>query len=289
MFFIYGDVALTLGISGGDAAFLTDSSALNDFHSGLVCSMSWDTGSQTTSSSVDLTFTTSTNHIGGVGLVNVQGLPEGLLTELIINGVTFGQQRLRRAANGELGAWYLPQDATNTAFRIRLINDVGGSVAVTAGQEFGAGEIIAGHAIYLKTMIKRSPSAALNDPTAFTTPDAGSVFASLRKPARLINATLGTFTTADVNSSFYSSIDDGKGGKISLRRLQEIFSAAQGMAICDIPDAGQGAGSQHGALRYDQEFMQENFLLARIQNQGGSITMDQPPRYSWQTNWRQSI
>lgn len=291
MFLIYGDVALSnFAISGGTGVeFLTNTDALNDFHDGLICSMMWNEDSQSSTSHVDVSFDTSADHIGGVGVSNVQGLPESCLMELFQGSTSLGTQQLRQGPKGQLGAWWLPQDTSHTSFTVRAYNDVGGSQAFDSGVVFGYGEIICGHAIYLPTMIKRTPGASLNDPTAFTTQDAGSVFASLRKPARLVSATLGTFSTEDVNSSFYSSIDDGKGGKISLRRLQEIFSGAQGMAICDIPNAGQGAGTQHGNFRYDAEFMQENFLLARIQNQGGTISMDQPPRYSWQVNFRQSI
>lgn len=374
MLFLYGDIkAIDTTISGSaaGAASLTDTGALNDFHTGLVTSMQWPGGSQTTASYLDIdinlvpgiTFTTGapttpsfnlwdfpvsgtssfqvgdsinvsdgTNgldgtvtsivdgvievavstasgtvsaiavgspftkvgattspiSIGGVGVVNVVGLPVGTLTELFVDGVSFAQQKLRHGPLGEPGAWYLPQ-LTGKHIKVRIYNDVEGSASIAANSVFGIGEIFVGRVVYLPTMIKRTPGASLNDPTAFTTQEAGSVFASMRKPARLVSATLGTFSTNDVNSSFYSSIDDGAGGKISIRRLQEIFCAAQGMAVCDIPNSGQGAGTQRGKLRYDQEFIQENFMLARIQNQGGTISMDQPPRYSWSTNWRQSI
>jgi hypothetical protein len=297
MFFIYGNITLdvTLISDHSGAGFLTDASALNDFHSGLIASATWNSAVQNTGSYVDLKFESSDDWIGGVGLVNVQGLPEGLLTELLYtdsSGTTsLGTQNLTQGPNGELGVWYLPMlGAGEYHLSLRLHNNVDGQAPIAASATWGAGELIVGHALYLPTMLARQPSATLVDPTALTTQDAGSVFATMRKPARTNSATLGPFSTPDVNSTNYSTLSDGKGGAISLRRLQEIFSSSRGMAICDIASAGRGAGVVHvGNGRIDQEFMQENWMLARIQNSGGTITMDQPPKWSWQTNWRQSI
>lgn len=297
MFIIYGDFELDIEMtaSHSGAAFLTDAAALNDFHSGLIASATWPAGSQTTASYVDLKFQTSKDWIGGVGLVNVDKLPEGLLTELLSSdssgATSLGTQPLRQGPNGKLQAWYLPMlGAGENQLTLRIHNNLNGSAVVPASQVWGAGELLAGHAIYLPTMVSRQPSSQPTDPSALTTQDAGSVFATFRNPARTASATLGPFSTSDVNSTFYSTIDDGAGGRISLRRLQETLLNANGSAICDIASAGKGAGVVRvGKGRIDQEFMQENWMLARIQNQGGQISMDQIPKWSWQTTWRQSI
>jgi hypothetical protein len=297
MFIVYGDFQLSFAMlaSNSGASFLTDSSALNDFHSGLIASAQWCIGAQTTASYVDIKFTANQDWIGGVGLVNVQGLPEATLIELLSSDssghTSLGTQRLRQGPNGKLQAWFLPMlGAGQKQLTLRIHNNVNNVATIAASAVWGAGEVVAGHAIYLPTMMMRQPSSQPIDPSALTTQDAGSVFATMRNAARSVNATLGTFSTADVNSIYYSTISDGKGGKISLRRLQEVLLQSNCTAICDIASAGRGAGVvKVGAGRIDQEFMQENWMLARLQNQGGSIIMDQPPRWSWQTSWRQSI
>lgn len=300
MFVIYGDFELTnielIGSSFG-AVWRTDDNgaALNDFHTGLVSTASWIAGAQTTASFLDIKFQTSADYIGGVGLFNVQGLPEGLLTELLSSDssgeTSLGTQPLRQGPDGNLQAVYLPMlGAGEKELRLRLHNNVNGVAKVAASATWGAGELLAGWAIYLPTMLARQPSSQPTDPTANVTQDAGSVFPTFRKPARTVNATLGPFASLDVGSTLLSSIDDGHGGKISLRRLQDIFLRANGTAVCDIASAGKGAGVVRvGKGRIDQEAMQENWMLARIQNQGGQITMDQPPKWSWPTSWRQTI
>src|SRR5678816_2016326 len=58
---------------------------------------------------------------GVVGVVNVQGLPEG--TKLTFNGVA---QRLVADEFGQLNAWWIPNGVTGATEGIKIYNDVNG-------------------------------------------------------------------------------------------------------------------------------------------------------------------
>jgi hypothetical protein len=296
MFIVYGDYQIDFTLTGSHsgAAFLSadNGAAMNDGHSSLVSSMSWIGGTQTTASYLEIVCKVQSPldkapAVGGVGLVNVTGLPEGTLVQF--NGAQ--TQRLRQGPNGKLQAWFLPQTHVDSAGTVdfQIFNDVNSVASIPAGQPFGIGEIVIGRAIYLPTLIASQPGASLVDSTAFQTNDGGSENKTLRYPSRTVTATLGRFRTSDVNSSFYSSVQTGGNpeGTISLRRLQEILVVANCVAICDIPGPGRGGGIQNGRFVYDQEFMQENWQLARL-NDAGTIQMDQPPYWSWSTSFKQS-
>lgn len=77
-----------------------------------------------------------------------------------------------------------------------------------------------------------------------------------------------------------SDIDNGAGGTIDVQTLKMLLSTLRVFAVCDTEDAGQGAGTTHGAFTYDQDFMQQNWMLARLSSTG-QIVMDQRPYWSW--------
>lgn len=282
----YGNYSLSFAISSngaGDAAFLTSSGNMNDGRIGLVCSMRWSSGSQTTSNYVDITVTVSdpldaTAAIGCVGVANVTGLPAGL--KLTVNAV---DQVLVQNALGELQAWWLPQ-TTGNSFTIRIHNDNGTKHPVAASAVFGIGEIFVGRAIQLPALVQSgsTPTAGLQDPTAFQRTDSGSLYQCMRKPWDTYQATFGYFTTSQAYGGSSSNIQSGgnPAGVIDIRRLRGILSTSTLCALCDYPSASFGAGTVSGGLRYDQTFMQPNFIIARPSDPG-AITMDQPPLSSW--------
>lgn len=283
----YGNYSLSFAIasSGAGAAFLTSANGLTDARTGSVTSMSWATGTQTTASTVTLTVTISdpldsTAAIGVVGIANVQNLPLG--TKVVVNGVT---QRLTAGARGDLGAWWLPNITGNT-LTITFYNDVAGSVsgAITAGMTWGIGEIFIGRAISLPTMVgSTAPTSDLNDPTAFTRSSGGQLWALTRKPYRQCAAQLGPFTTQQATGGVYASTLSSGGnpaGVIDVKTLREYLSQATAIAICDVPSQGQGAGSVSGGIRYDQSFMQPNWMVARMVS-AGTLQMDNVPLWSW--------
>lgn len=290
MIIIYGNYALAFTISDNgphDAAFLTSSQNMNDGRIGLVCSMKWSSGTQTTGSYVEIGFTITQIFdaiamIGGLMISNVVGLPKGL--RCVAGGI---DQVLTQNALGELQAAWLPQAASNTGF-FRIYNDDGVSGhPVAANAVFGIGEVLVGRAISLPTLIAPSsggpPSAALNDPTAFTRMDSGSLYQCMRKPWDTYQATLGMFTTAQAFGGSKSNIPSGGNppGVIDINRLRGILSTSAVCGVCDFPSSGFGAGTvQANGMRYDQAFMQPNWIVARP-SEPGSITMDQAPYCSW--------
>ena len=288
MIIVYGAYQLTFAISGSganDAAFLTSSQNMNDGRIGLVCSMKWISGTQGIGDYVDLTITISdpldpTAAIGGVMVSNVVGLPAGLHLE-----VNSQVQVLTYNPLGELQATWLPALTGNTLV-IRILNYNGITHPVAANQVFGIGEIVIGRAISLPSLVSPStgsaPSRVLNDPTAFTRVDSGSLYQCMRKPWDTYTATLGPFTTAQAYGGASSNIPSGgnPAGVIDISRLRGILSTTPVCALCDFPSAGFGAGTLTNGIRYDQSFMQPNWIVARPTDPG-AITVDQAPYSSW--------
>lgn len=282
----YGNFTLTFAISGSganNAAFLTSSANMNDGRIGLVCSMRWISGTQTTADYVDITITISdpldaTAAIGCLGVSNVVGLPEGLHLQV---GSTV--QALTMNGLGELQAWWLPA-TTGNSIVLRIRNDNGTTHPVAASAVFGIGEIFVGRAIHLKSLVTGSgnPTAGLNDPTAFTRVDSGSLYQCMRKPWDTYQANLGSFTTAQAYGGSASNLPSGgnPAGVIDIRRLRGILSTSALCALCDYPSSSFGGGTVQNGIRYDQSFMQPNWIIARPSDPG-AITMDQPPLSSW--------
>jgi hypothetical protein len=281
----YGNFALAFAISstGGGSAFLTSSAALTDARTGSSCSMSWTAGAQTTSSTVTLTVTITspldtTAPIGCVGVANVVGLPVG--TKVVVNGVT---QRLVASERGELGALWFP-NITGNSTTITFYNDVNGTASITAGATFSVGEIFIGRAMTLPTLTNASgqPLAEIVDPTQFNRSAGGQLWQTMRKPYRQRTVQMGYFTTAEALGGQTSDLVSGANpaGVIDLQTLRGYLATAPVCLICDPPSAGRGAGTVTGGLRYDQTFMQTNWMLGRPADVG-QIVMDQAPFWSW--------
>jgi hypothetical protein len=278
----YGGYVLTPAISssGGGAAFLTSSAALTDARTGSATSCKWDTGTQTTATHVDIALTIAdpldtTAAIGVVGVANVQGLPAG--TKLTFNGVT---QRLVPGERGELGAWWLPAITGNSG-TISIFNDVNGSASISNGATFAIGEIFVGRVLSMPTLIG-SPGITLIDPTQFQRSSGGQLWQNMRNPWRQYAAQLGPFTTTNAKGGSLSTIVSGSNpaGTIDVRTLRGLLSTTTVCAVCDTPSAGQGAGSVAGGIRYDQNFMQPNWMIARP-SQIGDILLSMPPLWTW--------
>jgi hypothetical protein len=291
----YGNYTLTFAIasSGGGAAFLSSSTVMNDGRSGIVCSMTWDTGAQTTSTTVTITVTISdpldaTAPIGVVGLCNVTGLPAGL--QCTVNGVV---QTLTKGARDELCAWWLPSmSASNTLQIVLKNNDGAGGHPVLAGATFGIGEIFVGRALAVPTLVNAGTQqqSDLQDPTAYQRSNGGQLWQVMRKPFRQISSTLGPFTAADCFGKSGSSISSGgnPAGKIDVVTLRDYISTSRVIAVCDAPSAGSGAGTLVNGIRYDQSFMQANWMLARPVAIG-QIVRNMDPLYTWSPQYQEAI
>lgn len=292
----YGGYSLAFAISssvGTSAAAFTapdDGSALADGRTGQVQACVWSTGTQSTSSYVQITVTitdavdTGSARQGVCGIANVSGLPEG--TKIIVGSTT---QRLVKGPRGELCAWFLPND-NGATLTIRIYNDVSGSASIVAGTEFSIGEIFVGRVISLPSLITGSnPNSDLVDPTAFQRSSGGQLWQLMRKPYRQIQAQLGRFTTNDVGGGSNSSIDDGgnPSAKIDIKALRDILSTTTACAVCDIPNGGSGDGMISGGIRYDQDKMQGNWMVCRPSSIG-QIVMDQPPLWSWNPTFQEA-
>jgi len=284
MIIIYGNYKITFAIdsTNHDAAFLSNSANMNDGRSGTVCSMSFDNGSQSTSVKVTLTLSLTspldtTAAIGGVGVINVQGLPLG--TKVVVDGIT---QRLAPGPRGEPCAWFLPQ-TTGNSMTVDIYNDVNGTASIAAGAVFGIGEIIVGRVTAMPTLASQYyPSSGLVDPTQWNQSDGQQTYQAMRKTMRAPGSSLGYFATVDVKGGSLSTIPSGgnPAGKIDMETLREILAKSFFMAICDAPS--KGGAAPVGGLRFDQSFMQGNWQLSRFDQGGvGTLQMDQPPLWSW--------
>jgi hypothetical protein len=290
----YGDTTLTftLDASGGtsdDAAFLNDSTAMADGKSGTATSIKFSTASATLGQYVEIICNASstmdpTPIWGVVGVVNVQGLPEG--TKLTFNGVT---QRLVKNEFGELGAWWIPNGVTGSSESIKIYNDVNGSHTITPGATFAIGEIIVRRIISLKTLVSSSPAANLSDPTTSTETVSGD-FEVIRKARRTISQKLGLFTMAQAKGGAASDIADGgnPAGVIDVKTIRGYLQARRICCVCDTPNAGRGAGTEVNGIRFDQSFMQSNWFIARVTDLG-ALAADAAPYWTWAPAFKESV
>lgn len=292
MILSYGDYTLSFSIteqSGSGAAFLTPSSAMADGRTGTVTAIRWTDGTQNTNSYVEITVTISdplsaTARQGVLGVCNVS-LPEGTRLAIVPGAIA---QRLVAGARGERSAWWLPADNGNTLV-FRIFNDVNGAATIVAASEFSIGEIFVGRAVSLCTLAQANPNAGIQDPTGYMRSDGGQLWRLMRKPWRTMQATLGRFTTTQAKGGSASDIPagDSAGSAIDIQTLRERLATSPVIAVCDTPSAGQGAGSVQSGIRYDQDFMQTNWALARM-NDAGTLNLDQWPYWSWQVQFQEA-
>jgi hypothetical protein len=282
MLIAYGDYSLTFAVggsaAGADFTAPDDGSGLADARTGSVQGLVWIGGTQNTSSYVEITVTIgsvkdATPRIGVVGICN-SSLPAG--TKIVCQSIT---QLLVEDARGERNAWFVPQ-TTGTSFTIRIYNDVNGVASIAANAEFSIGEIYVGRVIQLPSLSRSSINRSLQDPTATRRSTGGQLWALMRKPFWQVGVELGMFTTKQITGGSNSGIANGAGGYIDIKTLQMMLSTLRVFAVCDHPDSGMGAGSDHGSIRYDQDYMQTNWMLCRLSNVG-QISMDSPPYWSW--------
>jgi hypothetical protein len=290
----YGNYALTFAITSThtNATFLTSSAFMSDGRTGVITSIAWDTGTQATSVTVTITVTItspldSTAAIGVVGICNVQGLPAGI--PITVNGVT---QALTAGARGELSAWFLPNALNSNTLTITFTNSLSGGHPILTGATFGIGEIFIGRALTVPMLTgSKYPTGGRFDLTQNNETAGGQNWALLRKTRRTRTTPLGLFTTKDVRGgSANSSIVSGgnPAGKIDLDTLIDNISTSSAIAICDTPSAGLGAGTTVNGIRFDQSFMQQNWMLCRPSNLGDA-PMDQDPFWSWTPTFQESI
>lgn len=292
MILAYGNYALTFAISssGGGSAFLTSSTNLADARTGSVSSMSWTAGAQTTSSTVTLTVTVAdpldtTAPIGAVGVANVSGLPVG--TRVTVNGVN---QNLVAGARSELSAWWIPNGLNANSFTITFANNVAGASPILAGATFAVGEIFVGRVISLPSLVASGLSADLVDPTSFQRSAGGQLWQLMRKPYRQCQASLGPFSTANAMGGVYAATlvsGANPAGVIDIRTLREYLATTPVCAVCDAPTAGLGAGSVVNGIRFDQNFMQTSWMVARPTS-AGLLAMNAPPLWTWSPSYQEA-
>lgn len=289
----YGNNSLAFAITSThtNAAFLTSTAFLNDARTGVICSIEWDQGTQSTSTTVTITVTItspldSTAAIGVVGICNVQGLPAGI--PITVNGVT---QALTAGARGELSAWFLPNALSSNTLTITITNSLSGGHPILTGATFGIGEIFIGRALTLPMLVgAKTPSSGRFDLTQNNETSGGQNWALLRKVRRQRTTPLGIFSSKDVRGgSANSSIVSGgnPAGKIDIDTLIDLLAASPCVAICDTPSAGLGAGTVQNGIRFDQSFMQPNWMLCRPSNLGEAV-MDADPFWTWSPTWQEA-
>jgi hypothetical protein len=289
----YGGNSLSFAISTnvGSAAYLTSTDALNDGRSGLITSFSFSSGTAATTQYTSLDVTLAAHPLdatppwGIVSIQNVQGLPLGTL--LKFNGVS---QRLVAGPRGELRATWLFSGLTGAGPNgIRIYNDVNGSHSITPGATCGAGEIFVGRCMGFNTLAASQPASDRIDTTQTTVMAAGQNYQFMRLPRRSIPAgKLGIFSTSDAQGGSTSSLVSGANpaGKIDIETLIDILSTTRLAMVCPVANKG-GAGTVVNGVRYDQDFMQPNWILARPLAIGG-LMMDQDPFWTWAPQWQEA-
>jgi hypothetical protein len=288
---VYGNYGLTFSITSthGNAAFTAPAGGVGlvSGRSGAGQGFTWDAGAQNTSTTVTLTATINTSmafenpaSIGGVGVFNVQGLPAG--TKFVVNGVT---QRLTAGERGELNAIWLPQISGNS-FTITMYNDVNGSASIASAAPFYIGQVYAGRAIGLRSLLDGTGLLSqIYDPTAFNRSGGLQLYQLMRKNVRQYAGDIGRFTTTDAKGGSASTIYNGNlsTGVTDIQSLRSYLSTSPLCMVCDTPYAGftsRPAPQGPGALYYAQQFMQSNFVLARM-TAAGDLILDNAPYWTW--------
>lgn len=295
MLLIYGGYQVAWAISGSAAgtAFLTDPNYMNDGRSGAGTSMQWCSGTQTTASYTRLTGTLTSPFAdcvqGGIGIVNVRGLPAG-------TKVTLGAQSTRLVAGrrGELNAWFLPPTVVNsTSMQLTFNNDVNGVPSILPSTQFYIGSIIVGRLASWPTLLSSPPQEEIIDPTQFQRSSGGQLWQLMRKPYSQITAKLGVIVTQNALGGALAA--NKSGGSIApatmdARTLMYILSTTPVCAVCAVPHTGPNNAARiltAGGFPYDDTVMQQNFMLARptaIQ----PIQMTDPPYWSFAAQFQEA-
>lgn len=270
MLIAYDDNSLSFAITGSasGSAFLSDSSQLADGRTGTPTKCQWISGAQTIASYVQITVTIAsaldaTAVQGAVGICNVSGLPAG--TKVQIGAKS---QRLVAGSRGELSAWILPFATGNTC-TIKIFNDVNGSASIAAGTIFTIGEIFVGRIISLPTLIAGAPPVRmLIDQTVERRSAGAQAWPLYRKPYWQVSAQLGRFTRAQAYGGADSDLPNGgnPAGVIDVQTLLTKLSTIMVCAVCHIPSAWRDQSTLSNGIRFDQDFMQPNWMLARPSN-----------------------
>lgn len=288
MILIYGNYTLSFAISGSAAGseFLTPSSDMADGRTGTAAALKWISGGQTTSSYVDITVTVSsplgevTPMIGGAGLCNVIGLPAGTLVQFRnVAGSKTVSQRLVQGARRELNAWAFPGFASTTLV-IRIFNDVNGVASIAASTEFGIGEIVVGRRLCLPTLMG-SPSHDM---------EIGKTYQE--KPWRVIESQVGVFSTSQASGGASSNIPSGGNPEsvIDVKSVRDILIDSNIFAVCDLASPGLGEGTLIAGTRcrYDQDFMQSNWMPAKL-TKPAPLRQDRAPYWTWKPTFEEAI
>lgn len=278
MLILYGGYSISWVLSGtgspGPVLLSADMSGLSDGRSGSGTAFKWGGGVQTTSSNVVLTGTITspldaTAPIGGVGVVNLQGLPAGTLID--IAGGAYSQ-RLIAGRRSELSSWILPTAAlNNNTIAVRIWNNVNGAPTIPALATFAIGEIIAGRLASLPTLIGESaPEEQINDPSAFKRSAGNQLWQLMRKPFGVPAAKFGRFATIDAKGGSKSRIQSGgnPASTIDVRTLMYLLSTTPVCAVCDTPHefAPLPSTKTAGGFLFDATMANLNFMLARPSN-----------------------
>lgn len=290
MFIGYSDYELTFSISGSHsgAAFVTppDGSSLDNGRLGELQGLRWIDGAQTILSYVEITINIASvrDAVPSIGVVGVANCTLPVGTKIVCQGIT---QRLTEDARGNNNAWFLPQ-TTGASTKVRIYNDVNGVAPFTPGMEFGLGLTPVHRVISICTLTDSPPSRTLQDPSQTARSDSGQAWALMRFPWWVIQAKLGRFSQKQAKGGLLSDIDDGAGGTIDVQTLMYRLATSRTFCICDTPNAGGGDGTLVNDLRYDQTFMQVNWMCARLGGVG-QLQLDPRPRYTWNPTFNEAI
>lgn len=193
----------TIDSNNANAAFVTSADYLSDGRVSRPTRMTWDVGAQTTNSWVKVTstisptvFTTESFLVAAAFMPKTDyAVPEGVLIEMLVNGVSVDSIRSRLRNDGSV-VWFALQPfagvstpATSVALRIWNSQSIGGSTPATwatSGQTIDVGEIWFGTLQEFRSAT--DPEYGLVDPTTNRRSHDNTNQPLFRKPYR-------TFTT----------------------------------------------------------------------------------------------
>jgi hypothetical protein len=301
MIIVYGNYGLTFAITSthANAAFvaLPNGALMVGGRTGEGNTLTWDSGTQTSATTVTITATCTSAYdnpaaLGVIGIANVQGLPVGTPVTVTPLGGTAITQNLVAGERGELSAWFVVGQRANS-FTVTFTNinaPGGGSIASAA--PFYIGEIYVGRAVQMNTLLDTTyPTSTLTDPTAFARSNGGQLWQNMRKPYRQLSIQLGRFTTLQCRGGSLSNLLSGdlNAGVMDLNFLRSTLSTINVCAVCDAPSAGfrQGSVVLQNGIYFDKNAMQPNWMLARPTDPG-LFQLDAYPFWTWQPAFQEA-
>jgi|GEM_PF-270643 len=233
MLLSYNRPPITWTLVGTGATWLTDASALTNGRPAAAARLQWLTDAQSTASVLVLRGTWANGLAPRlVGLIGLT-LPVGILVNLAFRRQSDAgydyipastQQRLVELPDGTRVAWFALADGLDPVIGVefRLTNDVGGMVAIAAGQAFEIGEAWIGPTVELPH--ESDWGRGVTDPTNLRRSKGGQLFGSKSRSWRTLRARLSVAPVSEVAGN-------GLAGGADWERVEAALAAGGRCAV----------------------------------------------------------